>query len=142
MKNILIVDPDNGSARLAEILLSQGCRAMVAQDARTALMIVRSGIQVDLVVSETELPDMNGIEFLAQLRRSFPKLPVIVVTSQCSIETYLQAASLDVAEYLAKPLFIREFCRVVRITLSQSAASHGMQQGMNGEDDYDYLAAS
>ena len=62
---------------------------------------------------------------------------------QCfPIEDNLQAASLDVAEYLAKPLFIREFCRVVRITLSQSAASHGMQQGMNGEDDYDYLAAS
>lgn len=141
MKSILIVDPDHASGKLAEVLVNQGCRAMVAQDARTALMIVRSGITVDLVVSETELPDMNGIEFLAQLRRSYPKLPVIVVTGQCSIETYLQAASLGVAEYLAKPLFIREFCRVVRITLSQSTASNGMG-GMNGEDDYDFLAAS
>jgi DNA-binding NtrC family response regulator len=139
MKNILIVDPDHATSKLAEVLFTQGCQTMVAQDARTALSILRSGITVDLVVSETELPDMNGIDFLAQLRRSYPRLPVIVVTAHCSIETYLQAASLDVAEYLTKPLFVKEFCRIVRITLGQSTAYRGEEWGRDGEDDHTFL---
>ena len=142
MKSILIVDPDHASGILADVLLSLGCKTLVAMDARTALSIIRSGMTVDLVVSETELPDMDGIDFLAQLRRTNPNIPVIVVTSQCSIEKYLQAASLDVAEYLTKPLFLREFCRIVRITLGRSAPYCGGQQGMDGEDDRTFLAAS
>ena len=142
MKSVLIVDPDHGSRQLAEMLFSQGCQAMVAEDARTALSILRSGMTVDLVVSETELPDMDGIGFLAQLRRNYPRLPVIVVTAQCSIEKYLQAASLDVAEYLTKPLFLREFCRIVRITLGQTEANPGGERGRDGDDERPFLAAS
>lgn len=142
MKSILIVDPDRASSRLAEVLISQGCRAMIAPDAGTALMIIRSGMTVDLVVSETTLPDMDGIDFLARLRRSNPNLPVIVVTAQCSIEQYLRAASLDVAEYLTKPLFIKEFCRIVRITLGQSTAGGKDGRGRDGRDGHTFLAAS
>jgi len=142
MKSILIVDPDHASSKLAEVLVSQGYQTMVALDARTALSIIRSGMPVDLVVSETVLPDMDGIDFLALLRRSNPNLPVIVVTAHCSIETYLQAESLNVAEYLTKPLFIRDFCRIVRITLSQSAAHRGGDQGRDGEDGHAFLATS
>jgi DNA-binding NtrC family response regulator len=139
MKSILIVDPDQASSILAEVLVSQGCQTMMVQDARTALSIMRSGMEVDLVVSETALPDMDGIDFLAQLRRSNPCLPIIVVTAHCSIEKYLQAASLDVAEYLTKPLFIREFCRIVRNTLGQSAACRGREQGITGETTTPFL---
>jgi DNA-binding NtrC family response regulator len=142
MKRILIVDPDHATSRLAEILANQGCRTMVALDGRTALSIIRGGMPVDLVVSETALPDMDGIDFLAQLRRSNPRLPVIVVTAHCSVETYLQAASLDVAEYLTKPLFVKEFCRIVRITLNQPAAYRGREWGRDGRDDHAFLAAS
>ena len=142
MKSVLIVDPDPASGKLAEVLFSQGFQTMQAQDARTALMIMRSGMPVDLVVSETELPDLDGIDFIAHLRRSYPGLPVIVVTTQCSIEKYLQAASLDVAEYLTKPLFLREFCRIVRITLGQSTPRNNGERSRDGEDDRTFLGTS
>jgi DNA-binding NtrC family response regulator len=120
MKNILIVDPDSASERLSEVLTSQGYRSVTAQDARSATSILQTNMLVDLVISEIRLPDMDGMDFLASLRRTNPAIPVIVVTTQCSVEKYLQAVNLGVVEYLTKPLYIKEFCRIVRIALSPS----------------------
>jgi DNA-binding NtrC family response regulator len=134
MMKILIVDPDSASERLGEVLVGQGYRCIVAQDARTATSILQSGMPVDLVISETRLPDMDGMDFLACLRRTNPALPVIVVTAQCSVEKYQQAANLGVAEYLTKPLYLKEFCRIVRIALSPPEESFGASRDLDGKD--------
>jgi len=121
MKTILIVDADHAGNKLSEVLACQGYQSLVARDARAALAVLSCGGPVDLVVSETELPDMDGIDFLLRLKRTSPALPVIIVTTACSVERYLQAANLGVIEYLTKPLYMKEFSRIVRLTLNQSA---------------------
>ncbi len=63
MKTILIVDADPEN-RLTNTLACQGYQSVLARDARAALSILGSGMLIDLVVSETELPDMDGIDFL------------------------------------------------------------------------------
>lgn len=122
MKSILIVDDDHAGSTLGNVLACQGYQSLQARDARTALSILGRGTPVDLVVSETELPDMDGMDFLLRLRRTCPDLPVIVVTASCSVEKYLQAANLGVIEYLTKPLYLKEFSRIVRLALNQSVS--------------------
>ena len=119
MKIILIIDPDRADATLSETLTNQGYQCLLAGDARTALAILESGRPIDLVVSETELPDMDGMDFLSRLHRTRPALPVIIVTAVCSLERYMQSANLGVIEYLTKPLYLKEFNRIVRFTLNQ-----------------------
>jgi DNA-binding NtrC family response regulator len=128
MKTILIVDDDHAGGRLGEILTCQGYLSLLARDARTALAILGRSAPVDLVVSETELLDMDGMDFLLRLRRTCPALPIIVVTAACSVEKYLQAANLGVIEYLTKPLYMKEFSRIVRLALDQSVSCN-MQPG-------------
>lgn len=128
MKAILIVDADHAGNRLGEAMVNQGYQSLMAPDARTALSILSCGTPVDLVVSETELPDMDGMDFLLHLRRTRPALPVIIVTATCSVERYLQATNLGIVEYLTKPLYLKEFTRIVRLTLNQSASS-GIRPG-------------
>jgi DNA-binding NtrC family response regulator len=140
MKNILIVDPDSASERLGEVLTSQGYQSVMAQDARAASSILQSTMQVDLVISETTLPDMDGIDFLCRLRRTNPALPVIVVTAQCSLEKYLQAVNLGVVEYLTKPLYLKEVLRIVRIALGPSEAPRGASRDRDGKDGRTFLA--
>lgn len=122
MKTILIVDADHADNRLDAMLACQGYQCLLARDARTALSILGRGTPVDLVVSETELPDMDGIDFLIRLQRTSPAVPVIIVTATCSVERYLQAANLGVIEYLTKPLYLKEFNRIVRLTLNRPAS--------------------
>ena len=121
MKSILIIDPDSAGEQLCETLTSQGYGCVMARDARTATSILQSGMHVDLVIAETRLPDADGLDFLAGLLRTNPSLPVIIVTAEGSVEKYLQAANLGVAEYLTKPLYMKELTRIVRLTLNQSA---------------------
>ncbi len=121
MKTILIVDADPAESRLSDTLARQGYQSLPARDARAALSILGSGALIDLMVSETELSDMDGMDFLVRVRRICPALPVIIVTSVCSVERYLQAVNLNVIEYLTKPLYLKEFSRIVRLALNQSA---------------------
>ncbi len=116
MKNILIVDPLHGDTH-QELLRRFGFPGARKTGARTALEQVRKGRSVDLVITELELEDRDGIEFVADLRKSRPDLPVIIVTEQGSIETYLKAASLGVVEYLNKPVLKNELRRIVNLAL-------------------------
>jgi DNA-binding response OmpR family regulator len=99
-------------------------------------------MQVDLVISETTLPDMDGMDFLSRLRRTSPALPVIVVTARCSLEKYLQAVDLGVVEYLTKPLYLKEVLRIVRIALGPPEASHGAPRDLTGKDGRTFPATS
>jgi two-component system nitrogen regulation response regulator NtrX len=141
MKNILIVDPDSASERLGEVLTSQGYLSVTVQDARAATSILQSAVPVDLVISETWLPDMDGMDFLSCLRRTNPALPVIVVTTECSVEKYLQAVNLGVVEYLTKPLYLKEVLRVVRIALGPAEAFRGTRD-LGGKNARPFLATS
>jgi len=119
MKNILIIDPLHGETHL-ELLRRFGFAGVRLTEARSALEHIRRGRPVDLVITELELKDMDGIEFVADLRRSLPDLPVIVVTEQGSIESYLKAASLGVVEYLNKPVMKNELRRIVNLALDDN----------------------
>jgi DNA-binding NtrC family response regulator len=118
MKTVLIVDPDPGSGILAEVLQRRGCRGIAVPNAGDALVIVRGGQPVDLVVTELQLPDMEGLDFLLALKAVAPHLPIIVVTSSGSIESYLHAVNLGVYEYLNKPVSPKELVRIASPALA------------------------
>ncbi len=119
MKTILVVDPDFSGIGAADALDRQGFTTLAASEARTALTIVKSGMPVDLVISEVHLPDMDGIDFLNDLKRTIPGTPVLIVTSRGSIESYLHAVNLGVVEYLNKPVPTKDLSHIVKKVLDR-----------------------
>lgn len=118
MKTVLVVDADSGSSGIEEILRRYGFRGIVAPNALEALAIIRSDPSIDLVVTEMQFPDMDGHHFLTAIRAISQGVPVIVVTSSGSIESYLHAVSLGVYEYLNKPVLPKELIRIANIALA------------------------
>jgi len=118
MKTVLIVDADPGSPGLAEVLQRQGFRGIAAPNGGKALAIVQEDPSIALVVTEMLLPDMDGLHFLIAIRAVAPGLPVIVVTSSSSIESYLHAVNLGVYEYLNKPVPPKELVRISSLALA------------------------
>jgi len=118
MKTVLIVDADSGSTGLAETLQRRGYRGISALNAREALAIIQEGASVDLIVTEIQFPDMDGLHFLIALRAIAPGVPIIVVTSSGSIESYLHAVNLGVYEYFNKPVPPKELIRIATIALA------------------------
>lgn len=124
MKNILIIDPFSGKS-FDDLLHRFGFKSTVLSEGRSALEHMQNGAPVDLVITELALSDMDGLDFVADIRRRQPDLPVIVITGQGSIESYLKAASLGIIEYLNKPVMKHELRRIVNIALGGTEAPRG-----------------
>lgn len=79
----------------------------------------------DVVLLDMKMGRHTGESVLAELRRRWPRLCVIVVTGYPSLETMRQTFKQDVFDYLAKPFSMED----LRATLAQAAAVFGLGGG-------------
>ncbi len=80
-KTILVVDDDAGVRQsMAEILGGEGCRVLTTPSGHEALKFL-AGERVDLVISDVQMPDMDGYELFRCIRSSHEKLPVVLMTA-------------------------------------------------------------
>lgn len=119
MKTILVVDTESGSSNSIETILQRhGFLGIVATSAREALALIRQHHSINLIVTEMQFHDMDGLHFLIAVKTIAPGLPIIVVTNSGSIESYLHAVNLGVYEYLNKPVLPKELVRIASIALA------------------------
>ena len=81
-KKILLVDDKMDVLQpLAEGLRISGeFEVFTAENGRTALEIFRAGRKIDLLVTDIEMPVMDGFELLAHVKKDYPGTPAIVLT--------------------------------------------------------------
>ncbi len=130
MKTLLLVDHNiEHLVRHGDILGRAGYRIVTAQDGKSALFILESGMPLDLIVTEYALPDMGPGEILAAFRNQMPAVPVIVVTDCDSVDSYIHAIDLGAYDYLNKPLLPGELRGIVR-TAADARQSGRLPAGM------------
>jgi DNA-binding NtrC family response regulator len=78
----------------------------------------------DVVLLDMKMGRHSGEEVLAEIRRRWPRLCVIVVTGYPSLDSMRQTFKQDVFDYLAKPFSLEE----LKKTLAQAAAALGLGQ--------------
>jgi two-component system chemotaxis sensor kinase CheA len=107
IKNILVVD-DSITSRvlLKNILDTSGYRVNVAVDGMDALTVLEKE-KFDLIISDVEMPRMNGLEFTEKIRSKpeFSNLPVILVTSLSSREDRERGIDVGADAYIIKSNF-------------------------------------
>jgi EAL domain-containing protein (putative c-di-GMP-specific phosphodiesterase class I) len=117
---ILIVDDDAPLAKaLAKALAPGGYRIEIVHDGREAVERA-SDASFDVVISDIQMPEMNGLELLLAIRRSDLDVPIILVTGDPSMETAMQAVRYGAFRYLLKPLDLQELQSVT----SEAIAMH------------------
>ena len=57
----------------------------------------------DLVLLDMQLGDENGLDVLSEIRKRYPRIPVVMFTANASIETAVEATRRGALEYLEKP---------------------------------------
>lgn len=62
----------------------------------------------DVVVTDLRMPGMSGLELLAEIRRQYPAVDVIVITAYGSVETAVDAMRAGAADFLTKPFGFSE----------------------------------
>ena len=86
-----------------KVALITGAGGMKGIGRATALKLAREG--ADLVLSDVEMPNMGGLELLAEIRQRTQKLPVVMLTTRGTVEDRQRASALGANAYLLKTGF-------------------------------------
>lgn len=113
-KRILVVDDEeNTRLALTRLLAKEGYDVKTAANGSEALNQIRSQ-PVELIITDLNMPVMNGLSFLRELNREQPASNVIMITAYGEVESYLEALNLGAFEYLNKPVKLDELKKVMR----------------------------
>jgi DNA-binding NtrC family response regulator len=122
-RHILVVDDEeNTRLGLSKLLSQEGFVVDLAANGAEALEFLHHH-RVNLVISDINMPDMNGIGFLREISRRFPSTNVIMITAYGGVESYLEAMNLGALEYLHKPIRLDELRSVLKKIFTGSGAS-------------------
>ncbi len=120
-KRILVVDDEeNARIGLTRLLSNEGFLVDSVANGYEALNYLRQQ-EVNLIISDINMPEMNGITFLKELNKNFPKSNVIMITAYGGVESYIEAMNLGVFEYINKPIKIDELKSIIRKIFKQSS---------------------
>ena len=105
---ILVVGDEVVTRTLVTVVLAQeGYRVATANDGKKAIDLLERG-RYDLVITDLEMPEANGVEVLLAVRRVDPQCPVIIITGSADISSMMRQVNLDAEGYVAKPFNIDE----------------------------------
>ena len=106
---VLLVDDEEGVRRLLSTMLESAYDVESAIDGESAMRLLREpGAHYDLLISDLNLPGMDGLTLIREAQRLTSSLPAIVITGYSSEASAIQALNLGVTGYLTKPFALTQ----------------------------------
>lgn len=100
---LLVVDDEDTICRgCRRFLAREGFRVQTSTDAQEGLNLAREW-NYDAILLDIRMPEMDGIQFLEELRKTKPDVPVIIITGYPSEETEASSKRLGATHYITKP---------------------------------------
>ncbi|WP_404319845.1 EAL domain-containing protein [Malaciobacter canalis] len=127
LKNITILYAED-EASLREITLNilKGFtkKQFVAKDGQEGLELFKENEEeIDLIITDVNMPHMNGLEMIKEIKQINPNIPIIVATAFSNTEYLLEAIDIGVDKYVLKPIDMKKLLQ----TMSQSLLYHELK---------------
>jgi two-component system, NtrC family, nitrogen regulation response regulator NtrX len=118
MSTILVVDDEPGiRSTIRDILEDERYKVLVAEDGLRALDLMGQN-PIELVILDVWLPRMGGMDVLAEIRKTYPDIEVIVISGHANIDIAVRAVKEGAFDFLEKPLSLDKLLTVVRNALN------------------------
>lgn len=114
MKNVWIVDDDRSIRWVLEKALQKAdipCKTF--SEAESVLQAIKNE-QPALILSDIHMPGKSGLEMLSEIKKSYPKLPIIIMTAYSDLDSAVASFQGGAFEYLPKPFDIDKAIELVR----------------------------
>lgn len=120
-ERVVVVDDDQSlTTVMGAYLRKQGYAAETYFDGQSVLAALRAGLAVSLLVTDLDMPGLDGFELLRAARQHDPNLQVIVVTGNGTVENAVRAMRADGAyDFLIKPF---ETLKVLSLAVERALA--------------------
>jgi signal transduction histidine kinase len=102
---LMIVDDDEGPRKSLRIVFQDDYEVFVANAPSMALKLARQH-RIDVAILDIRMPEMSGIELLAQLKKIDPNIQIIMLTAYETTKSLRQSINYGACEYLNKPFDI------------------------------------
>ena len=136
MSSILLVEDEHLQLEMMEDYFNmEGYKTFAARSGDEALDVVMNE-SVDIVVSDMQMPRMNGLELVCRLNEVNPELPIILVTGYGTVETAIEAMKNGAADFLLKPVKLEKLEITVKVNLEKMIDSQKQEElmpFMNGD---------
>ncbi|HEV8070062.1 MAG TPA: response regulator, partial [Planctomycetaceae bacterium] len=121
MATLLVVDDSAMDRRLVGGILDKNPEWTViyAVNGKEALAEIESHIP-DLVLTDMQMPEMNGLQLVTTVKEEYPLIPVVLMTAQGSEEIAVQALRAGAASYVPKRRLSQDLREIVERVLSAS----------------------
>ena len=113
-RKVLVVDDSKLMHKMYEVMLRQHS-LVYALDGRQALDRLREHPDIDLVLLDINMPNMNGLEFLAELRADATRndILVIIISTEGRDEDTIRGLEAGATAYIKKPFRTEEILAVI-----------------------------
>lgn len=115
-----VVDDDAAMRESVSFLLE--AEDIQARTYESAALLLReaAALEPGCIITDIRMPDMNGLEMVAELKRLGVPHPVIVLTGHADVALAVQAMKAGVVDFLEKPFQDEALLKAVRLALSRS----------------------
>jgi len=122
-RKVLVVDDSKLMHKMFEVMLRQYA-LVYASDGRQALDRLREHQDIDLVLLDVNMPNMNGLEFLAQLKAGGggDGMAIVIISTEGRDEDTVRGLEAGAAAYIKKPFHSEEILDVISRLPARSAA--------------------
>jgi len=127
---ILVADDNRDIREFLEqaVLTPAGYRVRSVGDGMSALTLARE-LLPDLVITDLQMPGLQGLELVRRLRQDRPTLPVILMTSEGSEQLAVESLRAGAADYLAKPFEAEQLLAAVGRALAEGKRWRSLEEG-------------
>ncbi|WP_129628096.1 HD domain-containing phosphohydrolase [Candidatus Oscillochloris fontis] len=113
---ILVVEDDTTIRTFCQRLLQMTYDVTTAENGAVAVNLLHSH-SFDLVLTDMQMPLMDGMQLLQHIRQNHPEIDVVMLTAFATVETARQALKMGALDYLSKPIEAEQLERTVRTSL-------------------------
>jgi CheY-like chemotaxis protein len=128
MTTALVVDDSAMDRRLIGGLLKRaGYEVLYAENGRHALELLAEKLP-DIVATDLQMPELDGLELVAAIRQQFPSVPVLLMTAHGSEEIAVKALQKGAASYVPKRSLAKDLVVTIQNILEVTQADHPEQR--------------
>ena len=117
IKVLYVEDDDVARENGVEYLENFFDKVFEASNAVKALQLYEQ-YKPQIIITDIQMPKINGLEFIKQIRQKDKKTQVIVITAFCNQEYLLKAIELQLVKYLIKPVNEKDFEEALMLCLN------------------------
>lgn len=120
MKTIFLVD-DSATILLSisGILTKAGYATEKASNAEEALRKFNGGVKVDLLITDLNMPGMNGIDLIKEVRKlpSYKFMPILFLTTESQQSRRMEAKAAGASGWIVKPATADDLLNTIKLVL-------------------------